>query len=713
MIINSTPDNKATLGGVASVSEFRIRNSAKAFGILSSGLYANKIRAIIRELGCNAVDSHVAAGKADVPFDLHLPTQLRPYFSIRDYGTGLAHSDVTNIYTTYFESTKTESNDFIGALGLGSKSPFSYTDNFTVVAIKNGIKGIYSAFINDDGVPAVALMGQDTTDEPDGVEVKFAVTEHDDFYKFAREASSVFTYFPVKPNFTGAEVDIQEVEYKETDIVPGIRQREIHSYNNPNRAIMGNIAYPIDIPTKQNNLGELTFIDDNGLDIYFAIGEIEFQASREGLQYTEATLDAIRAKYQAVADVLYDKLAKEADEIENLWERARYVLVKANNRLWSEAAVRYAHIKKVPFTEKGYNNRINQTHVKLDPKVVEKDFNIRLRAFETDSNYGYSSSSSKLAREVKPRYDHSYELTCSEKIAFVQNPKNEKIWERAKWHFKNSVEKNRTVYVLFAANEAQPVKFDEFFKFIHNPPADTILEVADLTKPEKIKVETEYRKVSLLRIKIDHYNSDMTWQPETVTPKDMDPNTTYCYIPIKGYVASTKDDKTIDAKEAYRHMLNSGIKSFANINFYGVRKDDLEVVKSLPNWKLFDDFINDELKSLTSKDFLGMAVASLDKNNKGLYYNKRIMERLDPKSPMRLFSEKLPTTQVDGNHHVLELAKMLNTTVDVAALEQSAKEEFQELMNRYSMIRLIRGGYYDDPAVAEYIQIVDQQKGLN
>ena len=61
MIINSTPDNIATLGNVAQVSEFKIRNSAKAFGILSSGLYANKIRAIIRELGCNAVDSHVAA----------------------------------------------------------------------------------------------------------------------------------------------------------------------------------------------------------------------------------------------------------------------------------------------------------------------------------------------------------------------------------------------------------------------------------------------------------------------------------------------------------------------------------------------------------------------------------------------------------------------------------------------------------------------------
>ena len=169
MLLNLAPNNEAVLSNVGEIGEFRIRNSAKAFNILSSGLYANKIRAIIRELSCNAVDSHVAAGKQNTPFDIHLPTTLEPWFAIRDYGTGLNHEQVTSIYTTYFESTKTNSNDFIGALGLGSKSPFSYTDNFTVTAIKDGVKGIYSAFINGEGVPSIAKMGEEATDEPAGV----------------------------------------------------------------------------------------------------------------------------------------------------------------------------------------------------------------------------------------------------------------------------------------------------------------------------------------------------------------------------------------------------------------------------------------------------------------------------------------------------------------------------------------------------------------
>jgi hypothetical protein len=79
--------------------------------------------------------------------------------SIRDFGTGLSHDRVTKIHHI-FESTKTESNEFIGALGLGS-NPFSYTDNFTVTAIQDGRKGIYSAFINDVGVPSIALMNEE------------------------------------------------------------------------------------------------------------------------------------------------------------------------------------------------------------------------------------------------------------------------------------------------------------------------------------------------------------------------------------------------------------------------------------------------------------------------------------------------------------------------------------------------------------------------
>jgi hypothetical protein len=226
MIINTTPSNEAVLSNVSETGEFRIRNSAKAFSILSSGLYSNKVRAIIRELSCNAFDSHIAAGKNDTPFDVHLPNALEPWFSIRDYGTGLSHDQVLNIYTTYFESTKTTSNEFVGALGLGSKSPFSYTDNFSVIAIKDGVRGIYTAFINEHGVPSIALMQQEASDEPSGVEVKFSVDSPSDYRRFNDEAEYVYAYFKLRPVVSGnSYFTILE---KELSYLPNIKEISIY-----------------------------------------------------------------------------------------------------------------------------------------------------------------------------------------------------------------------------------------------------------------------------------------------------------------------------------------------------------------------------------------------------------------------------------------------------------------------------------------------------
>ena len=161
-------------------------------------------------------------------------------FRSRDYGTGLTHEQVQNIYTTYFESTKTESNAFIGALGLGSKSPFSYTDNFTVTAIKDGVRGVYSAFINGEGVPSIALMHSENTDQPNGVEIQFAVTDRYDFDKFRSEARQVYTYFKLRPVVSGGEQEIafRDVQYKDKNIIPGVHYVD----GRGSIAVMGNIA---------------------------------------------------------------------------------------------------------------------------------------------------------------------------------------------------------------------------------------------------------------------------------------------------------------------------------------------------------------------------------------------------------------------------------------------------------------------------------------
>ncbi len=125
-LATQTVDTRVS-GNVQAPRTFCIANTAGAFMTLSSGLYNDKIRAIIRELCCNAWDALVMAGKRGVSFEVHLPTDIEPTFRIKDWGVGLSHEDVMVLYCTYFQSAKTSSNETVGALGLGSKSPFCNT----------------------------------------------------------------------------------------------------------------------------------------------------------------------------------------------------------------------------------------------------------------------------------------------------------------------------------------------------------------------------------------------------------------------------------------------------------------------------------------------------------------------------------------------------------------------------------------------------------
>lgn len=179
-------------------TSFAIKASAQAMQHLSSTLYTHKIRAVIRELCCNAFDSHVAAGKKEVPFAVYAPTSLEPEFVVEDFGTGMSDKDVEKLYTTYFESTKSDSDDFTGALGLGSKSPFCYTDQFTIESRYNGHKSIYTAFYNEDRMPQLTKMVSVKTDEPNGMTIKMAV-KHIDISSFCSEMITVLKYFEVIP----------------------------------------------------------------------------------------------------------------------------------------------------------------------------------------------------------------------------------------------------------------------------------------------------------------------------------------------------------------------------------------------------------------------------------------------------------------------------------------------------------------------------------
>ena len=181
MIPHTKKHSLAFGGAVGESKEYSFEMNAHMASLLSDKLYSNKVEAIIRELACNAQDSHVEAGNP-APIDVHLPSALEPFFYIEDYGIGLSHDDVMTLYTTYGASTKRGTNAQVGQFGLGSKVFFAYTEQATITATHRGKRRTYSAFKDESGMPNITTMGAEErmpVNTPNGVKVYVGVLPGD------------------------------------------------------------------------------------------------------------------------------------------------------------------------------------------------------------------------------------------------------------------------------------------------------------------------------------------------------------------------------------------------------------------------------------------------------------------------------------------------------------------------------------------------------
>ena len=335
--------NNVQQGGVVGErSNFGIAYNSKMFKTLSGSLYQDKPGSIVREIVCNAVDAHRAAGTSDIPVEVHVPNALEPWFSVKDYGVGLSDDSVRKVYAIYGLSTKDQSNDEIGAFGLGAKTPFAYTDQFIISSIFDGVKRIYVAVIGNDGLPHISLQSESDTDEHPGVEVTLAVNDADN-RSFHRAIRDQLRFLPVLPklvnNLDGlAIMDISQGVKMSNEYVT--IYEETSSPVNGIWVTQGGVGYPlnlaslgVDIPSNVMSFADA--LRKHGATIDFPIGEIEVTASREGISYEGDTIKNIIARLLLVSQSLCRDAMKEILATDSQWERA--VLFNAQIRVVQRA----------------------------------------------------------------------------------------------------------------------------------------------------------------------------------------------------------------------------------------------------------------------------------------------------------------------------------------------------------------------------------------
>ena len=284
--------------------------SSKAFDILSSTIYSNKLLAPIRELSTNAWDANVDNGKNGWDFEVYVPdNDFTGLFSIRDYGMGISKEEMLSpngIFTTYFKSSK-EDGKSNGFLGLGSKSPFAITNVFYVTSYCEGYKREYQ-LDKGSGKPVISLASEQLTDEPTGLQISFRVPLLD-LKKFEEEIVNFYSFWDNKPNFN------REINFKKITR-PLINNKPLKCIedNKGLYCLMGNTPYKISSDQIHWELSKFTYQYETSVVLEAELGEVDFTASRESLESTPKTLEWLANKL----NILRLDIVKEVTKLNEL-----------------------------------------------------------------------------------------------------------------------------------------------------------------------------------------------------------------------------------------------------------------------------------------------------------------------------------------------------------------------------------------------------------
>lgn len=347
MLLNTTQFD-GMISNIGVQKNFGFASNGKAFRTLFDTLYQDKIGSIVREVSCNAYDAHVFAGKSDVPFEIHLPSIMEPFFSVKDYGIGMDEDTIGEVFTIMFASTKDNSNIGVGGFGLGSKTPFAYTDNFTVISTKDGIRSSYTMYIAQDGTPGYVKLSDDNTTESNGVEIIIPVNELKDRRAFADAIVSQLHFFPLRPVIKGGDYGInwmtEPEDSKASLIHNNIKFFSDNSLTHADRhgcfAVVGPVGYELNFRILRDKLPQhakiIDWLDNQNIRIHFNIGEVSVTPSRETMSYDPMTIAAFDNRFNGLSDELTKQYRTDFNACGTLVEKAIFM---SQNATWARKLV--------------------------------------------------------------------------------------------------------------------------------------------------------------------------------------------------------------------------------------------------------------------------------------------------------------------------------------------------------------------------------------
>lgn len=391
-MIPNAQSRQVTGQGLSGSRAFTVSNFNFIKMILRDKIYRDKELAVLREYGSNGWDSHRMSGQPTRPIKVTLPTTLDPVLCIRDFGEGLTPDQMT-VFTDYGESTKRDTDNANGCLGLGCKSGFAYGDQFTVISWTGGMKRIYNAVLTDDG-DDFSLMGETTcpADET-GVEIRIPVRV-EDITSFEQKARAIYQHFDPQPEIN-TDLPQPKGQQRTHGIIDAVTKQDSNSYHYGPRggtwfARMGCVAYPVALDQIQAELeaedlwGALQHMNGG---LYFDMGAVEFTVSREELEYTDQTKLALVGKFRALVDEYTEEILATLKSTQmSAWDKrlkANFMRgtlrlpVPARYKEWCRDTIKFSREVKAPKDAKDAQGNLLKTVT-----VTPETFSLRMKAHD-------------------------------------------------------------------------------------------------------------------------------------------------------------------------------------------------------------------------------------------------------------------------------------------------------------------------------------------
>jgi len=266
----------------------------KLIEMITSGIYSNPIGSIIRELSSNCYDAHIAANQSR-NFEVEIIDKniiigsFEDKIIFRDFGNGLNKERINDIYCQLLETDKEDSNEYIGAYGIGSKSPFAYCEEFNIITYIDSIKTTYQVQKTSDDSIELFTLNSEKSDEENKTEVIVPIKE-DDISDFKSEIQHQLGYFN---NLTVIGADFKPIY--PIYISDNVFIRSF--YNSSLKCLIGSIVYPLDEKVLKEIEDTINYRGKGQIVLKFKIGEIKLSLNRESIRYTKETIKTIINKF--------------------------------------------------------------------------------------------------------------------------------------------------------------------------------------------------------------------------------------------------------------------------------------------------------------------------------------------------------------------------------------------------------------------------------